>query len=229
MVLEEMSVRQDLPTDAIRDLISDPPAGLARLAYEIETYWDLALAPYWPRMRSLCESDVLYRARLLAQGGVRLVFADLSPQISLNESSLRIDHLYTRGQIEVNGRGLLLVPSVFASNRVFSLVKPPWQVTVRYPPRGMGMLWRHTAPVSNGPLVKLLGATRVKLLVELDEPVTTRDIAMKLDITDGAVSQQLSILSDAKMVRRHRIGRKVLYARTDIADRLLAEFTDAAD
>ena len=55
-----------LPTPtspAIDVLYRDPATGLAELVNIIRAYWEIALAPYSPRMLTKLESDILYRAR----------------------------------------------------------------------------------------------------------------------------------------------------------------------
>jgi hypothetical protein len=39
------------------------------LVEQLQAYWEVALAPYWRRIRALLEGDLLYRARRLGQGG----------------------------------------------------------------------------------------------------------------------------------------------------------------
>jgi DNA-binding transcriptional ArsR family regulator len=65
----------------IRDLYADPRAGLDRLAEEISAYWQAAIAPDWPRMRSLLEAEVQRRARRLAETGSAAVLNDLHPAV----------------------------------------------------------------------------------------------------------------------------------------------------
>jgi DNA-binding transcriptional ArsR family regulator len=48
------------------------------------------------------------------------------------------------------------------------------------------------------------------------------DLAGRLGITPGAVSQHLAVLHDAGLVTRARVGRVVLYARSDLGSRLLS-------
>ena len=43
--------------------------------------------------------------------------------------------------MELDERGLLLIPSVFAWPKVLLVTAEPWQPTVIYPARGVGMLW----------------------------------------------------------------------------------------
>ena len=59
----------DVESPWISELHDDPTDGLDRLAYLIERYWNLAIAPHWPRLRALQQGDVLYRGRRLADGG----------------------------------------------------------------------------------------------------------------------------------------------------------------
>jgi len=46
-----------------------------QFAGQLEALWEALVAPSWPRLRDLLERDVLYRSRLLAQGGLARLFA----------------------------------------------------------------------------------------------------------------------------------------------------------
>lgn len=209
-------------TPAVERFREDVPAGLDRLTAAVETYWEAALAPWWPRIRTLCEGDLLYRARTLAEGGARRLFADLSPRVSWgSEGTLRIENpLFERAE-SLGGRGLLLVPTVFGGERVFSVSAEPWQPTVRYPPRGLGLLWRERDPEPDSGLAGVIGRTRAAVLTALSEPATTGELAVRCRLSPGGASQQLGLLLRAGLVARHRIGRRVLYARTLAAESLL--------
>jgi hypothetical protein len=124
----------------LEQLRDDPRRGLAKLAELIEAYWEIVLAPYWPRMRSLLEGDVLHRARLLAEGGADQLLGNLDPAVDWDTDTLRVNHFHAQGARRLDGRGLLLVPSVFAWPRVFLVTAPGWQPTLRYPPRGVATL-----------------------------------------------------------------------------------------
>ncbi|MBL1082365.1 winged helix-turn-helix transcriptional regulator [Streptomyces actinomycinicus] len=202
-------------------LLADPRRGLAELADLVAAYWELALAPYWPRMRSLLEGDVLHRARLLAEGGADRLLGDLDPAVGWDSETLRVRHLFARGTRRLEGRGLLLVPSVFAWPRVFSITAPGRQPTLRYPPRGVATLWERRTEVAE-PLASVIGRARARLLAELDTPASTTELAGRTGLTPGGVSQHLSVLRAAGLVVGHRTGRYVLYGRTEAAETLLA-------
>ncbi|GLZ81095.1 transcriptional regulator [Actinorhabdospora filicis] len=202
-------------------LYADPVAGLAELVASIRAYWDTALAPYWGRVKSLLESDIRHRARLLAEGGVRRLFADLDPAISWDGERLRIDHKFVERDAEARGMGILLTPSAFVAPSVFSVSSPPWQPTVRYGPRGIGLLWAKENRDVAKALERLLGRSRAQLLSTLDEPAATGELAGRLGLTAGGASQHLTALRDAGLVQGHRSGRYVLYARTELGQRLV--------
>ncbi|WP_184789194.1 ArsR/SmtB family transcription factor [Phytomonospora endophytica] len=213
-------------TPAMAAMYEDPETELPRLADAILAYWELALSPYWARIRGLCERDILYRARLLAEGGVRRLFADLDPMVSWDGEKLRVDHKNVTRQEKSAGLGLLLTPSAFVWPTVFSLTSTPWQPTLRYGPRGIGLLWTpEKRDVSQG-LAAVLGRSRAHLLSTLNEPESTRALAIRTGLTSGAVSQHLGALKGAGLVGAHRSGRYVLYARTDLGERLVGRRED---
>ncbi|MFB8243405.1 DUF5937 family protein [Kitasatospora purpeofusca] len=205
---------------AIDALLADPAAGLAALAEQITAFWEIAVAPYWPRMRSLLEGDILHRARRLAESGAAHLLNDLDPSVVWDTDTLSVGHRHFRGTPPLNGRGLLLVPSVFAWPRVFSVTSANWQPTLRYPPRGVATLWERPREVPR-PLAALIGASRARLLTELDAPASTTDLARRTALTPGGVSQHLAVLKEAGLVEAHRTGRYVLYLRTQAAETLL--------
>ncbi|HEY3035840.1 MAG TPA: DUF5937 family protein, partial [Streptosporangiaceae bacterium] len=99
--------------ELLHELIDAPPAGLARIVTELERYWHVAVAPYWPRIRALLQADLAHRLEELASGGVRQLFRRLHPLVSFHRDTLQITKYYT-GHADLRQRGLLLVPCVFA-------------------------------------------------------------------------------------------------------------------
>lgn len=72
-------LREGLAPELAEPFLRRPRRALARLADSLAGYWEVALEPYWPRVRALLESDLLYRSRRLTQGGPATLFADLDP------------------------------------------------------------------------------------------------------------------------------------------------------
>ncbi|MDG4861126.1 winged helix-turn-helix domain-containing protein [Streptomyces sp. T-3] len=202
-------------------ILEDPDRRLGELADLIEAYWEIAMAPYWPRILTLLEGDILYRARRFAEGGTRLLFDDLDPQLGWASGRLRIDHRHLRGVRTLAGRGLLLAPSAFVWPRIFSTTDAAYQPALRYSPRGIGTLWEASPSPASQALAGVLGRSRARLLAELSAPTTTTDLSRRTGLTPGGVSQHLTALRAGGLVTAHRAGRVVLYARTRVAEELL--------
>ncbi|MGW7285644.1 ArsR/SmtB family transcription factor [Streptomyces sp. NPDC054847] len=208
--------------EGVAALRADPDRGLGRLADVIAAYWEVAMAPYWPRILTVVEGDILYRAKRLAEGGARRLFDDLDPRVTWDSGTLQVMHRCVRGERRLDGRGLVLVPSVFGGPRIFSDVdSPDWQPTLRYPPRGTATLWEARAEPLSDALAGVLGRSRALLLAELAAPASTTDLARRTGLSAGGVSQHLTAMRAAGLVSAHRTGRVVLYARTSVGEALV--------
>ncbi|HEV3045894.1 MAG TPA: winged helix-turn-helix domain-containing protein [Solirubrobacteraceae bacterium] len=211
---------QPLP-DVLEPFLKRTRGAVRGLAELMDAYWQRALAPHWGRIRSLLEQDVMYRARQIADGGTRRLFSDLDESVSWDGEVLRIDHTCTNDTLRLDGRGLLLIPSVFVGPKGMVVSAPAWQPTLIYQARGAGMLWEPRPAAAPDALAKLLGRNRAALLVALESPYSTSQLAGMLGVSSGGVSQQLSVLADAGLVRRRRVSQHVLYLRSVDGDALV--------
>ncbi|MFD6889015.1 DUF5937 family protein [Streptomyces sp. NPDC059957] len=213
--------RPDRPAPRLRLLHEDPEAVLEKVTDEIQTYWELALAPYWPRIRQLLDADVFHRARQVAEHGTAHVLGELHETVRWDAGTLRMVRRHCALTREQTGSGLLLVPSAFAWPRVLTRSVAPDPLQLAYPARGIGTLWEPRATKATDAVAAVLGRSRTMLLTELDTPASTTQLARHSGLSAAAVSQHLTALRDAGLVTGHRAGRSVLYARTAIADALL--------
>ena len=205
--------------EVVRPLAERPRRVLPRLAAMIAEYWEAAIAPFWDRIRAALEDDIAHRARMLTAGGAIEVFGDLHPDVRWQRDTLIVDRDHD-ADVKLEGRGLLLAPSAFIWPKSGAMYDPPWQPTLLYPPRGLGQLW---APRTDDPraLADLLGTRRAQILVALDTPASTSDLARRLDASPAGVSEHLGILRRAGLVRPRRHGASVYYARTAAGDGLV--------
>ncbi|MGB6069819.1 MAG: helix-turn-helix domain-containing protein [Rhodococcus sp. (in: high G+C Gram-positive bacteria)] len=122
--------------------------------------------------------------------------------------------------VDVDGRGLPLIPSVFVHGAITqtSATRAPSLV---YPARGRGAVWNVARTAPNRTLSNLLGTQRATILALLDAPTTTGEVAAVLGVSPSAASQHLRVLREAAVVRRIRQGRSVLYVRTPLGDELV--------
>jgi hypothetical protein len=215
-------VRRDLPAALVPEPVPDDD-GAARFRDAacdvLLKYWRLALEPVWPQMRLVLEADMTYRARQLALGGARLLFAGMHPNLRWQDGVLYIDQMIGRHHVAAFGRGLLLMPSVFA-HKPAPPVHPEEPPVLSYPSRGVATLWAPAPTPDATALVSLLGAPRAALLGLLNEPLPTVELARRLKVTPSAVSQHLRVLYASGLVTRARDGRHVLYRRSDLGDQL---------
>ncbi|MEH1164439.1 DUF5937 family protein [Micromonospora sp. CPCC 205539] len=207
-------------TPTVAALYADPPTGLRRLSDEIEAYWQVALAPEWPRLRLLLDAEVAARARRLAEDGAAGLLNDLHRRVRWEGDTLLIAQRHCLAPDVADGSGLVLVPSVFVWPSVLS-VSAGDAPQLAYPARGLGTLWERPTGTPEA-LAAVLGRGRARLLTELTAPVSTTELAQRTGMTAGGVSQHLTALRAAGLVVTHRRGRTMLSARTDLAEALLS-------
>lgn len=201
-------------------MLAEPERYLAELVDVLRAYWELVIEPHWPRLRALLDSDVLYRSRELARGGANGVFADLHPDVRWDGAALTVAKKYCK-TVVLEGQGMVLVPCAFAWPSVLILEGEPWQLTLIYPARGVATLWETGECTPTG-LAGALGRTRAELLAALAGPAATGELANRLGVTAGAVSQHIAVLRGAGLVVTQRVGRRTVHARTSLADALVA-------
>jgi DNA-binding transcriptional ArsR family regulator len=205
--------------------LSDPEDSLKRLVDTLQRYHDLTIAPYWPRIQEHLEGDTIKRGQALALGGVEALLSNLHPKASYCGGGLELEKTY-EAVVEPAGRGITLVPCVFAWPRVDVLVQPGYQPTLAYGPRGVANLWISSSPAPNGTALEAaLGAGRASVLKSLAPmPSTTTELANQLRLSPAAISAHLTRLKTAELVEPHRSGRNVYYRLSYAGESLLGIF-----
>jgi DNA-binding transcriptional ArsR family regulator len=182
--------------------------------------WHELLAQDWPALRAVCERDVVHRADLLSRGGWGAALAGLNKRITWRDGVIEVSRMVD-ASYELDGAGLLFVPSVFIWPSLGIFTDPPWPRAIVYPARGIAALWEPRPSAPPDALASLLGRSRARLLVALAEPASTTQLAKSLGLAPGAVGDHLAVLRDAGLASRARSGRSVLYRRTPLGDALV--------
>ncbi|MBG0829296.1 winged helix-turn-helix transcriptional regulator [Planomonospora sp. ID67723] len=198
---------------------ADPAAGVARVAGALQRYWEVAFAEFWPRVHGLLEGEVVRRSRQLAAGGARELFADLHPDVTWRGDRLAVTRDWEYSA-PLGGDGLVLVPTAFWWPDTAVMVEP-YQPMLVYPATGVGTLWIAGPPPAPGALAALIGRTRAQILLALADPSTTSALARRMELTPGAISQHLAVLTGGGLAARRRLGREVVYTRTPVGDSLV--------
>lgn len=204
---------------AARPFIEDPEPTVAELVTQMRSFWKLTLEPWWGRMSALLESEIAARARRLVATGGEAAFVDLHPAVSWDGRTLAVaaERMAPRS-MNLDGRGLLLMPSVLAFG-AWPRMDPPWDPALTYHPPGVGDLWLRD-PTASGALAGLIGRRRAALLESLDRPASTRTLAARTGWSPGSVNTHLTMLRRTALVARRREGREVIYSRTATGDAL---------
>lgn len=217
---EQVALELGMVDADLRVLPSDPAVARDVLADQLEIVWRRLISPWWPRFREVLAADIRHRTRVLGEHGVAAVFEGLHPRVRVAGDSVLVD-VVARERLELDRRGLLLVPGVFTWPSVGVVTVPPWQPTLLYPARGVGELWTARTEPPDA-LAGVLGRTKATLLTALDRPASTAELAERLGLAAGTVSAHLTALRAAGLAASARSGHRVLYRRTELGDALCA-------
>lgn len=226
---DEFAVLRTVPTRTmrrdLRAVLGEVPAVLrdrGRVLGALETYWQVALAGHWDRMRAVLEADIAHRGREMAQRGLAEMLSGISARITFASPVVRVRIAGAEPRrVEAGGQGLTLVPSVF-TRRTAVPVDPGAPPLLIYAARGAGTVWETGRARGPAALAGVLGQVRADLLTGLGEPRSSTGIAQRTGVTTSAVNQHLRALRDAGLLATQRHGRSVLYARTELGDALVS-------
>jgi DNA-binding transcriptional ArsR family regulator len=212
----------------LEEVLADGAAGARRIADALRACWTATIGPHWPRLRSVLDADVAYRAERLTHGGSEAMLADLHPQVRLVGDTVRIEKRFDHRR-DLTGQGLILVPSIFTWPRVIVAGEEPNQPSLTYAARGIASTWDDgETTAAEDPLAALIGRTRATILRLLDVPHSPTQLAARLDQSPSSASQHLTVLRRSGLATARRQGRQMLYRRTPLADGLLASGADSA-
>ncbi|HEX6347154.1 ArsR/SmtB family transcription factor [Umezawaea sp.] len=192
-----------------RPLLDDPTEALTALRDRVRAVHDAIIEPLWPRLEGVLQGDVERRGRRLTEHGGPTVLGELHDTVTWHPTAVEVAGTIT----ELGTRDLVLVPSAFIWPDVY-LRDSPVRLALCYPATGFGTLWTRPAPPARPALTRLLGATRARLLHELERPSTVSELAERLGVTVGAVSQHLGVLRETGLAVSRREGREVVSLRT---------------
>ncbi|NEB77779.1 helix-turn-helix domain-containing protein, partial [Streptomyces sp. SID14478] len=200
--------------------------GLAeRIAALLRWVWQDTVRPDWSRRRRVVEADVVARTRELTVGGWAAAFGGMRPTMRwLGDGRLQINaHAYPPR--DISGAGLLFVPVTPQQGWVSWPEPVADRYAVVYP--CAGALADADRPPAPSGLTALIGPARAQVLALLEQPLTTTQLVALTGQGLGSVGRHLKVLADARLVRRRRAGRSVLYYRSAAGDTLLAAQGDA--
>ncbi|MFE7425653.1 ArsR/SmtB family transcription factor [Streptomyces sp. NPDC057545] len=195
----------------------------------LDTYHQVAVAPYWSRIRTRLQQEQASRARVYAEQGVEAVLAGLPPGFRWRSPVLEIGRGKTVDDLHLGGRGLVLVPSVFYQNRPTVFFSPVddqapavlFVPVLRTAGDAAGVLTTAQEDTLKA-LEALLGRTRARTLdVVGQRPCTTSQLAQRLDISLASASEHATVLRRAGLITTTRHGSAVHHTLTPLGTGLL--------
>lgn len=224
-VRAEVNVAADVPR-WVREL----PTNLdvrRQVGRGLQSYFDHALAPYWARMLAHLDAQAAAYAHTLARAGVHELLRSVHPDVSWAPPTLTVVRLEMRGEVFAQGRGLVIVPVIFA-RRVgvfYSATRHDEPVVLAIPAVqsivDAQSIWGGTRSPTSRALAALLGGTRSAALDVISAGCTTSELARRLGISAGTASHHATVLRSAGLVVTHRVGSAVLHTLTPLGAQLL--------
>jgi hypothetical protein len=183
--------------------------------------------PYWTAIYACLHAEHVAWLRTLAAGGPDRLLASLQSEwIRWRPPVLEV-LLLSDYDVLLNGRGIVLMPSVFAGQMPNLHTNPNDQAAVPWlvlPPAGARIAQHHlwNNPRSRGAaLAALVGRNRAAVLRTIADGCTTTELAVRVGISLAAASQHASVLRDAGLITTHRQGSAVRHVITPLGAELL--------
>ncbi|MER5259986.1 MULTISPECIES: winged helix-turn-helix domain-containing protein [unclassified Streptomyces] len=198
-----------------------------QLADAVRACHRLTVEPYWHRGRSDLVALTTRCANLMLEGGIDLLLRSICPPLVRWRPPVLEAPYPRRVEVRLQGRGLVITPTVFSKHPVSFLWDPldpaqPPRLTVpalrrsltgNEPAEGEGSAVRN--------LESLLGRTRAAALHVTAEGCTTSELARRLNVTAAAASQHARVLRNTNLITTSRRGGSVLHFITPLGLALL--------
>ncbi len=195
----------------IDDLSRGRVKALHELGTAIRTYHDQVMAPLRLVHTRVVAAELSRRYHQLAAEGIAAMLNDLHPSIRWRSASLEVAAGPTCADVDLSGRGLQVMPSVWPRPGVAL----GWgQPTLVYPiPHA---IWLAEANARYDGAVAALGVTRAAVLQALVEAHTTTSLASAVSISLSSASAHAAALRRAGLVASRRDGKAVVHYLTPL-------------
>ncbi|MEU3459478.1 winged helix-turn-helix domain-containing protein [Streptomyces sp. NPDC006733] len=206
-----------------RNLADGDREARLQVAAALKACHSTALAPYWSGVRSHLSQVRAGYAGAMADGGVEQLLTELGgPLVRWQPPVLHVAHPRD-GDVHLDGRGLVIVPTMFSTRYVEVLHAPldPGRAPILAVPSVHGAelgsaLWESVDEPATPPLDDLLGRTRAAVLGAAVGGCGTTELARRLNISPAAASYHATVLRNAHLISTVREGKAVLHTVTSL-------------
>lgn len=205
-------------------------AGRGEFARFLHDHHESAVAPHWSQVHTRLQAEQAGHARTLATHGVEAMLAGLPPGFRWRPPFLEVGRGPSVWDVNLAGRGLTLVPSVFCQTQPIAYrdsTDEQAPAVLFFPvlrtAADAARLW--SGPEAASPhkaLATLLGRTRASALDAIGGgPCTTGQLAQRVAASLPTASEHATVLRKAGLITTTRHGSAVLHALTPLGAALL--------
>lgn len=224
--LDTIATQRALPA-RIRALADGDRKALLELASAIRGVHDAAIGPAWNGVQAYLDAAAATQGHVLATGGVERLLATFHPLARWRPPVLEISTPNQPRDRYLQGRGLVLVPSVFCCPRPMAMHSLADQAAPELLSYGavrnhvdLAAAWapgeRHGRA-----LVALLGRTRAAVLEAIGDGCTTTELADRVKVSVSSASQHAAVLRNAGLIVTRRVGKSVRHSLTPLGAALI--------
>ncbi|MFD9903174.1 ArsR/SmtB family transcription factor [Streptomyces sp. NPDC059063] len=183
--------------------------------------FEAALRPVWPLVQDLHQAEFTRYAVTVAEHGTAAALTALLPGSRLREDIWEFE-APRDGDLVLGGRGLVLQPTFHWTGHPLVADLPDSPAFLTYP-AGTGLPPAPDAAAggADDALARVLGRTRLDILLLLADEHTTSGLARRLGISNATVSAHTAALRGGGLISTVRAGRAVLHRRTALGSLLL--------
>lgn len=199
--------------------------GRPQVVRDVSAFYRSAVAPYWKRIVGRLEADRAARGQLLLSGGTDKLMSTLHPTLQWQAPVLEVPG--DGADVQLEGDGLLLVPTLFLHSRPPLLLADhetlPSMLAYPIPVKRDWIvpLWGGVEDEGERALGALLGRTRAAVLRALTDSCTTTELGERVGISAAAASQHTGVLRNAGLITTIRTFNKVQHALTPLGNSLV--------
>ncbi|MBE8523333.1 winged helix-turn-helix transcriptional regulator [Amycolatopsis sp. H6(2020)] len=201
----------------VRPLADGDVTAVTKLAFVLREFHNAAIAPHRDVVGRPVTIDYAHRLGAFTSGGLEGLFDSMRPLLRWQPPVLEVEYSVDR-ELNLDGRGLRLVPSYFCHRVPVSFADSGLPPTLVYPV-DQEFRWRTTR--STRSLDALLGTTRSAVLHAIAHGATTSQLARRLDTSVSSVSRHAAVLRGAGLVASQRQNQAVFHSVTPLGAAML--------
>ncbi|WP_157683200.1 ArsR/SmtB family transcription factor [Microlunatus soli] len=193
----------------LKQLADGRPETLKRLGDVVRHYFSTMIEPDRASIEGVLAANRTKVLRRMMVGGTEAVLDDLGPSMRWRSPYLECRYPIDK-TVELNGRGLLLVPSYFCCRMPVMLADPHLSPVLVYP------VEHPETEVGGRGIAELIGSTRAAVLSSVLDGASTSDVASRVGISLATASHHTGVLRGAGLITSTRRANRVVHAPSSL-------------